>query len=308
MGRRVLTVTEMTFHQKRVRNGETRSPSDLDGEDLLKIFHDWVNDIPEKDQAFGKHQTFVAVESVKQVAERVLLIDLRVGSYGEPGEVRDINTKEIVHTITDDEAPVGSNRALLFVPQIGERAYFLAEESSRGSGGSRILTMFKHHFSESMATVTMTTARETEAETWTELADLAEIEVRITGRSVDIADGPDVKVGRLSHLARPVSGTKYFPRQLLNKLSDKQVLSKVVSVPDLDPEHEVYVTMEHGDRSKKFLLGHETGPAIREVLSEAGERPLTDEVLITRCTERISDLLQRHQESWEPAWSKLQEG
>lgn len=307
MGRRVLTVTEMTFHQKRVRNGETRSPSDLDGKDLLNIFHDWVSDIPEEDQTFGKYQTFVVVESVKRVAARVLLIDLRVGSYGEPGEVRDVNTKEIVHTITDNEAPVGSNRALLFVPQIGERAYFLAEESSRGSGGSRILAMFRHHFSESIDAVTMNTARETESETWTKLADLAEVEVRITGRSVDIADGPDVKVGRLSHLARPVSGAKYFPRQLLSKLSDRRVLSQVVSVPDLDPDYEVYVTMEHGDRSKKFLLGNETGPAIREVLSEAGERPLTDEMLIARCTERIGNLLQRHQESWDPAWSKPQE-
>lgn len=308
MGRRVLTVTEMTFHQKRVRNGETRSPSDLDGKDLLNIFHDWVNDIPEEDQNFGKYQTFVVVKSAKRVAARVLLVDLRVGSFGEPGEVRDVNTKEIIHTITDNEAPMGSNRALLFVPQIGERAYFLAEESSRGSGGSRILAMFKHHFSESIDTITMTTARETEAETWTKLANLAEIEVRITGRSVDIADGPEIKVGRLSHLARPVRGSKYFPRHLLKKLSDEKVLRKVVSVPDLDPDHEVYVTMEYGDRSKKFLLGNETGPAIREVLSEAGERPLTDEVLIDRCAERISDLLQRHQESWDFAWSKPKEG
>jgi len=95
---------------------------------------------------------------------------------------------------------------------------------------------------------------------------------------------------------------------LLKKLSDKKVLSQVVSVPDLDPDHEVYVTMEYGDRSKKFLLGNETGPAIREVLSEAGDTPLTDEELIARCTERIGGLLQRHQESWDPAWSKPQEG
>lgn len=308
MGRRVLTITEMRFHQKRVRNGETKSPSDLDGDDLLNVFHDWVSNYPEDDQSPSSQQTFVTVESVGLVAPRVLLLDLRVGSYGEPGEVRDVNTMEVMHTITDDEAPVGSNRALLFVPEIGERAYFLAEESSRGSAGGRVMSKFKNYFSNVNSTVTMTTSRVTEAETWAELADLTEVEVRITGESVDMADGPEVEVGRLSYVARPVRGRKYFPRRMLRDLKDEKVLKRVVSVPDLDPEHEVYVTMEQGGRSKKFLLGHEVGPAIREVLSEAGESPLTDEALIERCTERVGDLLQRHQETWDIAWSKTKKG
>lgn len=308
MGRRVLTVTEMTFHQKRIRNGETCSPSDLDGHDLLEIFHNWVTNIPEEDHAFDKRQTYVNVASANRVAPRVELLDLGVGSYGEPGEVRDVKTGNVVHEITNNEAPVGSNRALLFVPETGERAYFLAEESSRGSAGGRIMSMFKHHFSHAINTVTMNTAKETEAEAWIKMADLTEIEVRTVGKSVDVADGSEIKVGRLSYLARPERGLKSFPRKLLGKLSDQDVLQQIVSVPDLDHDHETYVTMKYGERSKKFLLGQESGPAIREVLSEAGEAPLTNDALVERCTERVSDLLQRHQESWDPNWSLSREG
>ncbi|WP_130865000.1 hypothetical protein [Acidipropionibacterium timonense] len=303
MGRRVLTVTEMTFHQARVHNGETRAPSDLDGADLLEVFHDWVTAIPEEDQSFAKQQTYVRVESVIRVGARVEFLDLRVGSYGEPGEVRDIKTGTVVHTITDDEAPVGSNRALLFVPLVGERAYFLAEESSRGSAGGRIMAMFKHHFSTTMDTVTLVTSKAVEAESWLELANLTEVEVRTTGKSVDVADGPDVKVGRVSYLARPERGLKFFPRRLLGRLTDQDVLKQIVSVQDLDPSHEVYVTMQQGGRSRKFLLGDESGPAIRELLSAAGDPPLPDNELISRCTDRVSRLLERQGGQWNPIWS-----
>ena len=304
MGRRVLTVTEMTFHQARVHNGETRAPSNLDGADLLDVFHDWVTAIPEKDQAFGKQQTYVSVAKTTRVGARIELIDLRVGSYGEPGEVRDVKTGEIVHEITDDEAPVGSNRALMFVPEVGECAYFLAEESSRGSAGGRIMSMFKHHFSQTMDTVPMAIRKAVEAENWLALANLTEVEVRTTGKSVDMADGPDVRVGRVSYFARPERGMKWFPRSLLGKLSRQDVLKQVVSVQDLDPDHEIYVTMEQGGQSKKFLLGEGSGPAIRELLSAAGDPPLTDDELIKRCTERVAGLLERQGSEWNPIWSK----
>lgn len=308
MGRRVLTVTEMTFHQRRVPNGETRSPSDLDGNDLLDVFHNWVTNISKEDRTYDRNQTYLNVASARRVAARIELLDLRVGSYGEPGEVRDVTTNDVVHEIANDEAPVGSNRALLFVPETGERAYFLAEESSRGSAGGRIISMFNHHLPQVINTVTMNTAKETEAEAWIKMADLTEVEVRTIGKSVDFADGPEVKVGRLSYLARPERGLKRFPRKLLGKLSDQDVLQQIVSVPDLDHDHEIYVTMKYGDRSKKFLLGQESGPAIREVLSEAGEAPLTNDALVEHCTERVSDLLRRHQEAWDPNWSILREG
>lgn len=304
MGRRVLTVTEMTFHEKYVHHAARCAPSDLDGEDLLELFHEWALDIPEQDRTDDGRQTWVDVGDVRRVGERIDLLDLRVGAYGERGELLNVETGEVVHEIEDNEAPVGENRALLYVPRAGERAYFLAEESSRGSAGGHVLAMFRHHFSEHTDAVTMETSRVSEAEVWAELAGLTEVEVRVTGRSVDIADGPDIQVGRISYLARPERGVKFFPRSLLHSLRDETVLRRILSVPDLDPDHEVYVRMERDGRSKKFMLGENAGPAIREVITDAGERPLSDDELVELCTDRVTDLFARHEELWEPAWSR----
>ena len=38
MGRRVLTVYELSFHEKHKRKPTSFAPADLDGEDLLNIF------------------------------------------------------------------------------------------------------------------------------------------------------------------------------------------------------------------------------------------------------------------------------
>ena len=42
MGRRVLTVYELSFHEKRKRKPASFAPANLDGEDLLDVFQTWV--------------------------------------------------------------------------------------------------------------------------------------------------------------------------------------------------------------------------------------------------------------------------
>lgn len=157
------------------------------------------------------------------------MLDLRVGAYGEPGDLVDINTGAPVGQIKDHQAPTGENGAMLFVPERGERAHFLSEVSSRGSAGGRILSLFKKHFSQYTDQITMVTAPVTEGETWREAAKLTEVEVRVTGKSADVADG----------------------------------LTEVVAVDELPEDHDVFVTMVRDGRTKKFQLGSEGAPAIR---------------------------------------------
>lgn len=183
MGRRVLTVSELTFHQKFKRNPASFAPADLDGEDLLDIFETWAKSLNTSDTHNEERQTWVSVAEVVRYASRVLMLDLRVGAYGEPGDLVDISTGNPVGQIEDHQAPTGENRAMLFVPERGERAHFLSEESSRGSAGGRILSLFKKHFSQYTDQITMVTAPVTEGEAWREAAKLTEVEVRVTGSS-----------------------------------------------------------------------------------------------------------------------------
>ena len=53
MGRRVLTVSELTFHQKYKRNPASFAPADLDGEDLLDLFASWAEGLTTSDTQRG---------------------------------------------------------------------------------------------------------------------------------------------------------------------------------------------------------------------------------------------------------------
>ena len=105
MGRRVLTVYELSFHEKRKRNAASFTPADLDGEDLLDIFQTWVAGLTTAETHNKGRQTWVSVDDVSLYAPRVLLLDLRVGAYGEAGELVDVDTGEPVGTIADNQAP-----------------------------------------------------------------------------------------------------------------------------------------------------------------------------------------------------------
>ncbi|MCY1659270.1 hypothetical protein OVA21_19140 [Dietzia sp. SL131] len=303
MGRRVLTVSELTFHQKRKRNPESYAPADLEGEDLLEVFEAWVNGIDASQTHNEKRQTWVSVKNVVRYAPRVvLLLDLLVGAYGEPGEVVDTSTGKPVGQIEDHEAPTGQNRALLFVPEHGERAYFLSEESSRGSAGGRILRLFKSHFSQFTNRITMETSTVSESEAWRDAAELTEVEVRVTGKSSDVADGLTVRVGRISYIARPEKKQR-FPGNLLDALRRTDVAAEVVSVNELPEDHDVFVTMTRDGRSKKFQLGTEVAPAIRELLNDSDKGPLTTATLVETCTEKVRELSERTGGEWDTAWS-----
>lgn len=303
MGRRVLTVSELTFHRKRKHNPATFAPTDLDGEDLLDIFETWAKSLDTSDTHNEKRQTWVSVAAVMRYAPRVIMLDLRVGAYGEPGDLVDISTGAPVGQINDHQAPTGENRAMLFVPERGERAHFLSEESSRGSAGGHILRLFKKHFSQYTDQITMVTAPVNEGEAWREAAKLTEVEVRVTGKSADVADGLTVKVGRVSHVARP-ERRGVFPGKLLGELHRTSVAAEVVAVDELPEDHDVFVTMVRDGRTKKFQLGSEGAPAIREVLNDSNEEALDVDKLVETCTEKVRDLLARTGGEWDAAWSR----
>ena len=302
MGRRVLTVSELTFHERLKRNPASFAPAALNGEDLLDVFESWAQALSTEDTHNQERQTWVSVAEVVRYATRVVLLDLRVGAYGEPGEIVDTSTGNPITRIEDHQAPTGQNRALLLVPKHGERAYFLAEESSRGSAGGRILALFKKHFSRYTDRITMVTKTVTEGEAWAEAAELSEVEVRVLGRSADIADGLDVRVGKVSYVARPTRRGR-FPGRLLGELHREEALQRIVQVPHIPEDHEVFVTMVRDGRTKKFQLGSEGAPAIRELLNDSGEEALTTEALVQTCADKVKDLARRTGGDWDSAWS-----
>ncbi|MBE8528589.1 hypothetical protein ILP97_65970, partial [Amycolatopsis sp. H6(2020)] len=105
MGRRVLTVSELTFHERYKRDPEIYKPSDLDSKDLLDIFEKWAKELDIADTHDEERQSWVSVTRVTRYAPRVIVLDLRVGAYGEPGDIVDISKGEPVGKIKNNQAP-----------------------------------------------------------------------------------------------------------------------------------------------------------------------------------------------------------
>jgi hypothetical protein len=303
MGRRTLTASELTFHKKWPgKSPASFAPCDLAGEDLLDIFETWISKLSIADTHDQERQNWVKVENVMRYAPRVVLVQLSVGSYGEPGDIIETGTGRSVFHMDDSQAPTGENRAVLMVPATGESAFLLAEESARGSAGGRILRLFKSYFSQYTSTITMKTETVTESEAWSQHAALKEVEVRIKGRSTDIADGPHVEVGTLSHIARP-HRQAFFPQGLLPQLHKRRVVGQVVGIGEVPDDADVYVALESEGRRKKFMLGTEGAPAIREVLNAPDEPTLDSKTLVATCADKVSDLLGRTGGTWDSKWS-----
>ncbi len=214
VARRTLTVSELTFRKKHARNPEVYAPADLSGHNLLDIFTSWARRLPPSDAKDDTRQHWVEINDVRSYSPHIGIIRLGVGTYGEAGPIKDVDTGQTVSHITDKQAPTGENRLVLMVPPEGESAYLLAEESRRGSGSRRVITLFKKHLNERYPTILMKVETVTESEVWSTNAALKEVELRVKGKSADIADGLKIEVGTASYTAHPRRG-KLFPGKLL---------------------------------------------------------------------------------------------
>lgn len=240
---------------------------------------------------------------MEYIASRILLVDVSIGSFGEIGEVVNIETQEVEMQLKENQAPTGSCRLLLVVPPLRVPAFLLAEESSLGAAGGAVLKHFQNDFREHNQGATMEYKMALESEAWTEEAKLKEVEVQVNARPKDIADEVISELGTLCHIAKPRK-RKWFKKSLLESLNDKKRLAALVGIEELDENHEVFVTMQRDGRQKKFILGSDAAPRIREVLNGANEEPVSDERLLELSIEKVKDLMFRLNEEWRDVWGR----
>lgn len=306
MARRTLTAHSLEFHRKYKRGErETIAPSDLDGFDLADVFQRWCEGLDSAVCRDEERKLWVTVQNVWRRSPHIVLVTLAVGTWGESGDVVDAFSGEKIFELQEDQAPTGPTRAVMLVPGRGETALYFSEYSNRGSGGSRLLPLFSKFWSHEIQGITMVKEPVVESEAWTQGASLLEVEVRVRGRAADIADPIRDDVGVQSHVIRPKKNHR-FPIELLDRLRRVPTYAgDLVGLPSLPEESEVYVTIEgRNGRSKKLELYADGGPSLREVLNEADQPPLSDDVLIGRAIERASDLLARIGQEWKPEWNR----
>jgi hypothetical protein len=295
MGRRTLAAHTLEFHRRR-HVDETCAPANLDGNglDLLDVFYEWCSGLGGNELHDGENNLFVRMADARR-SGRTVLASVEVGSWGEAGAVVDSTSGSIVMPLTEEQAPTGVTRAVMFVPTPGEVAVYFAEYSGRGSGGSRLLRAFRSFWSENYP-ITMIPSVVTEGEAWAEGADLKEVEVRFRRISSDIADAAQESKAVYSHAVRPPRG-KFLKPDLLRQLQRHPNLaaSTVGLGSQMPDDSEVLVTLKNREgRQKKFVLGHGEGlPSMREELNPPHEPALSDDALLILCADKASDILGR---------------
>lgn len=142
MGRRTIAGHKLTFNKQRKRE-ELICPADLGNEGLWAIFARWAEGLMEEGLIHVGGQSFLRVKAVNRFSSHVVIVDTLSGKAGEEGVVYDAESGESRLTLTENDVPASSARAILVSPPRGEVALWFSEYSARSSGASLLLDYFK---------------------------------------------------------------------------------------------------------------------------------------------------------------------
>lgn len=116
MGRRTIAGYKLTFHRSHQPDKEG-SPNDLNGKSLPDILVRWARDKQDNGLIRVRDQRFIRVNSVTRFSKYVVVIDVMSGTSGEQGEVYDADSGAGKYSLTENDVPASSVRAILMSPK-----------------------------------------------------------------------------------------------------------------------------------------------------------------------------------------------
>lgn len=307
MGRRTLIIHKLQFSKLREKDNLV-SPADIDGKSLIDIVEQWVKSLKEGAVEISA-DTHVSVKSCHQYNSNILIIDVMSGKSGEPGIVHDLEGVSEDIPIGEMQAPMSSCRALLFSPSNGQMALWFSEYSARSSGARNLLTLLKKQWPQLETGVKFKESRVIASEMLLDNGKITEIEVRLTRRAPDLADGVEEREGTYSHTFRPNRKNPLPARLLSTFRKDPSKAFDYVELSESKQENrEVFVSVDiDGHRRKIRVTDPDDGVYYREELNGPGEQPLTNAQLVEYCSEEAVSYFDWSGFCWEPDWSKPME-
>lgn len=202
MGRRTIAGHKLTFNKSR-KPDEVLCPADLGGERLQDIFARWAEELKDRGELVARGQSFLRVQSVKRFGDSIVVVDTMSGKAGEEGVVYDAESGRSRFPLTETDVPTSSARAILVSPLCGNMALWFSEYSARSSGAALLLELFKKNWHSFGTGTTFNKRRLIASEIVAQEGRVTEVEVRLTRRSDDRADGLATTEGTLSHRFKP---------------------------------------------------------------------------------------------------------
>lgn len=303
MPRHTATTISFRYYEKYRRGAPDCDLRTLpDGTDFFDLAVEAWKGVSVKDRELEK--VYDTTEPV--IHGRIALLKGRIGHYGEPARIRNIDDDEIIMEHDGNLVNEPEVRLVLAVPDTHPclQAYMVVEMIQEGSLKRPYVTALQELWNTKFPKFTLKVDNIAESESWLETAEMTKIEVKYLDQQADIADqGEEVIAGTVTSVLKPAKG-KYFPRQTLNLVRDnKKLAGRLVGRSDDDKEPDsISVTMEGSGKTKTFAIDEERTPMARWLFSDYGTPALSDDAHIRRCVEEVNDIMERVGGRWDTSW------
>lgn len=306
MGRRTINAHKLVF--TKLRDTENLlSPKDINGEGLIDIVEKWAEGLQNDDAIEVSAETHVAVERVTRFNSNILIIEVMSGKSGETGIVHDLEGVADDIPIKEMQAPMSHSRAVLFSPANGQMAMWFSEYSARSSGARNLLTLLKRSWPHLDTGAKFNESRVIMSEALDEGGKITEVEVRLTRRSSDLADGALSETGTYSHVFRP-DRKHPLPIRLLEAFRHNPTKAyEYVELSQSDSDdREIFVSVDIDGHKRKIKISDpDDGVYYHEELNGPGQPILTDAELVKFCSEEAVTCFGRTGYCWNPSWSQV---
>ena len=306
MGRRTIAGHKLTFN-KRGKPDELICPADLNGKRLQDIFANWSEALKNEGALLAWGQSFLRVQDVKRYSENVVVVDTMSGKAGEEGVVYDSESGKSRFSLTENDVPASSARAILVSPPRGDMALWFSEYSARSSGASLLLELFKKKWNDFGTETTFNKARLIASEIAIQEGIVTEVEVRLTRRSDDRVNGIEMRKGTFSHRFKPSKDNPMSARIIdtfrANPAEAYELLE--IETPSPASDSDIYVSVDVDGRSRKIQISNlDDGVYFREELNASGAPILSDDDIVGFCAEEAKTFLERSGLDWEDSWAR----
>lgn len=302
MPRHTATGFVINYHERRKHNAPDLDLDNLpDGGDIIDLLQEAWDQIQPLD--LYRSRAFSRTATVRR--GRVLLLKGRVGHFGSPARVRDVNNDKVLLEHDGELVNEPEVRLVLAVPGTRPvlRAYLIAEWIEEGGLRKPYCEALRTLWADRYPGHTLDIKAVTEGEAWLKAAQLRKITVQYKDQPADLADGDTTQeLGVVTSVIQRPKG--FLRRRNLEMIkADRLLAGRLVGheVTDKEPDH-VSVTMVHDGREKTFSIDHERTPVARWLLSDYGQPVLSDEDFLRRCLEEVNDLMVRVGGQWHTGW------
>lgn len=294
----------------RVRPGHNRKQkyanlSDIDGIDLVHLFHGWVMSLPPDDLVDHARGRYTKITHVTPRG-RSVLVEIESGYFGTAGQTYDVATHVVSHSRSAQESATVMTRLLFTVAPGGEVGVFTSEREGNSGAGPELVKRFRHDLVSHFPTYAFNVDTVIESKAWAQGADLLAVTAVAYAVPVDLAKGltaQPVLTGQLQQRLEPIKGQKVLPAGLLTALQDHKIeASDFMAFADGRDIDDTFVTVSKNGREKTYALDKQRVPSVRVVVSDDGEPPLTNQAFTIACQNEVRDYYQEMGFSWDESW------